>query len=75
MAQIRRSGLGSARRGFLVLAGSLAGSASLALPHRAAAQAAVTTTHGIAMHGAPALPADFAHLPYAESATRRKAGG
>lgn len=31
----------------------------LSLPARAA------TTHGIAMHGTPALPADFAHLPYA----------
>ncbi len=27
--------------------------------------------HGIAMHGAPALPADFAHLPYADPAARK----
>ncbi|WP_026782778.1 extracellular solute-binding protein [Pleomorphomonas koreensis] len=32
----------------------------LSLPARAA------PTHGIAMHGIPALPADFPHLPYAD---------
>jgi peptide/nickel transport system substrate-binding protein len=31
----------------------------------AAPQAAAQPSHGIAMHGDPALPADFAHLPYA----------
>lgn len=30
-----------------------------------AAPAAAEPAHGIAMHGDPALPADFAHLPYA----------
>ncbi len=31
----------------------------------ALAPAAATESHAIAMHGAPALPADFSHLPYA----------
>lgn len=36
-------------------------------PVRSAAQDAdVPWSHGIAMHGDPALPADFAHLPYAD---------
>ena len=65
MAKIRRlrAPIDTTRRGFLALAGS----AALARPVRVAAQAAGTgATHGIAMHGTPALPADFAHLPYAE---------
>ncbi|MGE0719340.1 MAG: ABC transporter substrate-binding protein, partial [Alphaproteobacteria bacterium] len=37
--------------------------ASLAMPSGPAAAA-----HGIAMHGQPALPPDFGHLPYAEPA-------
>lgn len=28
-------------------------------------------THGIAMHGAPALPSDFPHFPYAEPGAKR----
>ena len=32
------------------------------------AQAAAEPSHGIAMHGAPALPAGFTHLPYADPA-------
>lgn len=32
----------------------------------AAQEADVPWSHGIAMHGDPALPADFAHLPYAD---------
>ncbi|CAN5260417.1 extracellular solute-binding protein [soil metagenome] len=31
----------------------------------AAAQPAPVPAHGIAMHGSPALPADFTHMPYA----------
>jgi peptide/nickel transport system substrate-binding protein len=30
-----------------------------------------TPSHAIAMHGAPALPGDFAHLPYADPAARK----
>ncbi|MGN7293649.1 extracellular solute-binding protein [Rhizobium sp. SAFR-030] len=33
--------------------------------------AAAAPVNGIAMHGAPALPADFAHLPYADPAARK----
>ena len=34
----------------------------------AAAGAAAEPAHGVAMHGAPALPEGFAHLPYADPA-------
>lgn len=74
MAQIRQFGErpGATRRDFLVLAGS----AAVAWPVGSAAQtsagAPVTgeqarggPMHGIAMHGAPALPANFANLAYA----------
>jgi peptide/nickel transport system substrate-binding protein len=33
--------------------------------------AAAAPENGIAMHGAPALPADFPHLPYADPAARK----
>lgn len=33
--------------------------------------AAAAPVNGIAMHGAPALPADFSHLPYADPAARK----
>ncbi|HEY3720579.1 MAG TPA: ABC transporter substrate-binding protein, partial [Roseiarcus sp.] len=36
-----------------------------AIPAAACAQTA-PPTHGIAMHGEPALPPDFSHLPYAD---------
>ena len=39
--------------------------ASAAAPASRAAEAPCPT-HGIAMHGAPALPSDFHHFPYAE---------
>ena len=38
----------------------------LAAPALLIAGAAAEPVHGIAMHGEPALPADFAHLPYAD---------
>lgn len=41
-----------------------AGLAGLALALAAAGTAVAGPTHGLAMHGAPALPADFDHLPY-----------
>ena len=44
----------------LALAAALLGADAAAL-----APALAQPRHGIAMHGAPALPADFAHLPYA----------
>ncbi len=47
------------RRRILASAGAAALVAVLALP------AAAEPMHGIAMHGDPALPADYAHLPYA----------
>ncbi|WP_136255842.1 extracellular solute-binding protein [Onishia niordana] len=38
--------------------------ASLALPVMAIASTPATTVHGLALYGAPALPADFKHFPY-----------
>jgi len=46
------------RRAFCL--GTAAAGLMLSLPARAAA------AHGIAMHGVPALPADFDHLPYTD---------
>ena len=54
-------GVGATRRGFLALAGS----AAVAPLHRASAQPASVPSHGIAMHGMPALPPNFKNLPYA----------
>ncbi len=45
------------RAGFIALA-------TVALPLVAATAVVAAPAHGIAMHGDPALPADFAHLPY-----------
>ncbi|MDQ0315669.1 extracellular solute-binding protein [Amorphus orientalis] len=50
---------GSVRRLFPALALAVSVVAGMALPAEA------EPGHGIAMHGAPALPADFEHLPYA----------
>ena len=36
------------------------------LPMAFAGKAQAAESHAIAMHGAPALPADFAHMPYAK---------
>lgn len=35
-------------------------------PAHAGAADEVPPAHGIAMHGAPALPEDFSHLPYVD---------
>ncbi|MBV8849874.1 MAG: ABC transporter substrate-binding protein [Methylobacteriaceae bacterium] len=61
---IRRGGGGSVARlgGFARLAALLA-PLLLAIP--AAAEHTTPPTHGIAMHGDPALPPGFDHLPYA----------
>jgi peptide/nickel transport system substrate-binding protein len=48
------------RRRFLALAAILSAAAVLA-----GAPAGAESRHGIAMHGEPALPPDFGHLPYA----------
>ncbi|MGJ0509553.1 MAG: extracellular solute-binding protein [Methylocystis sp.] len=48
--------------------------AALLLPAIAAARvpaAAAEPAHGLAVHGAPALPADFDHFPYADPAARK----
>ncbi|MCS6779479.1 MAG: extracellular solute-binding protein [Geminicoccaceae bacterium] len=37
-----------------------------AMPPAAGAAEEVGPVHGVAMHGSPALPPDFAHLPYAD---------
>ncbi|QGZ33176.1 extracellular solute-binding protein [Stappia indica] len=51
----------------LFLAKLLAAAVLALAPVAAAAQEAeVPWSHGIAMHGDPALPADFSHLPYAD---------
>lgn len=47
-------------RGAMLLAALLAG------PGSASGAETVRPVHGIAMHGEPALPPDFAHLPYAD---------
>ncbi|MBB4302286.1 peptide/nickel transport system substrate-binding protein [Rhodobium orientis] len=52
----------SGRRPIRFLAGLAVAAVALAL---AAPLRAAEPTHGIAMHGAPALAPDFAHLPYA----------
>ncbi|MCB1535940.1 MAG: ABC transporter substrate-binding protein [Rhodoblastus sp.] len=49
--------------GALVAAPALASRAARGQAQGAVSQSGVS--HGIAMHGQPALPADFAHLPYA----------
>ena len=41
------------------------------LPNQVFATGATKGQHGIAMHGAPALPPDFTHLPYADPAARK----
>ena len=48
----------------------IAAPASGAAPALRAAEAPCPT-HGIAMHGAPALPSDFHHFPYAEPGAKR----
>lgn len=53
------------RRSSLAVAALLAG-LSPGVPLSAA-----EPTHGIAMHGAPALPRDFDHFPYAEPAAKK----
>mgnify|MGYP001765199110 CR=1 FL=1 len=59
------------RRAALGLAAATLTHATAARAQSAAAAGAVRpfgagiVAHGLAMHGAPALPADFAHLPYA----------
>ncbi len=65
--QTIRPGLRLTRRSAL---GALA-AAPAALSHAARAQQAGRISHGIAMHGAPALPADYAHFPYANPAARK----
>jgi len=47
-----------------VLSAALAGGTAALLPGLPARASAAGATHAIAMHGAPALPADFPHLPY-----------
>lgn len=49
----------------------LAGVASIALFSMVPRAAAAGSDHAIAMHGEPALPKDFAHLPYADPAAPR----
>ncbi len=44
----------------------LAAISAIAAPALLIAGAAAEPVHGIAMHGEPALPADFANLPYAD---------
>lgn len=57
-----RAGAAVSRRHFL----RACALASLATPLRGRApRAAETPSHAIAMHGAPALPPEFAHFPYA----------
>ncbi len=47
------------------LLGAMAGAPALLAASKPAA-APGRISHGVAMHGAPALPPDFAHLPYAD---------
>jgi len=60
-----------------LLAGFAPGASTLAAPPAksaapiAAPQQAAPATHGIAMHGAPALPRDFDHFPYADPAAKK----
>lgn len=59
-----------------VLGKAAAGSCALILamgPYLDGARAGESQkpAHGIAMHGAPALPPDFTHLPYAEPSARK----
>src|SRR5579883_1388633 len=58
----RRMDLKSVGRGLAALAALAFVAAAPALPAAAAPEA---PTYAIAMHGAPALPPDFVHLPYA----------
>lgn len=64
--RLPRAASGATRRAFLAGA-SLAPFAPASVVS-ALTNADSTPTHGIAMHGLPALPADFAHLPYANPA-------
>ncbi|MBX9741791.1 MAG: extracellular solute-binding protein [Beijerinckiaceae bacterium] len=57
---IRRACLG------LLLLPAVLGTPLAGSPARAQAPGAELARHGIAMHGEPALPPDFAHLPYAD---------
>jgi peptide/nickel transport system substrate-binding protein len=58
-------GAASLRRSSLALAAFLAGVAP------GGPLFASEPTHGLAMHGAPALPADFDHFPYADPAAKK----
>jgi peptide/nickel transport system substrate-binding protein len=58
--------MGNFRRHVAGLGGALWLAAAAIAP--GAAQADVVAAHGIAMYGAPALPPDFTHLPYADPA-------
>jgi peptide/nickel transport system substrate-binding protein len=56
-------------RAACLAAAALTSAASAQTP--APAQAGGQVLHAIAMHGGPALPADFAHLPYADPSARK----
>lgn len=66
MIPIRPRAGGGTRRHFL--AGTGASVLSVASAGTRAVAQAAAPMHGIAMHGAPALPPDFPHLPYANPA-------
>ncbi len=62
-----RQGLGLTRRSAI---GALAAAPTL-LSGAARAQETGRIAHGLAMHGAPALPPDFQHLPYVNPSARK----
>jgi peptide/nickel transport system substrate-binding protein len=66
----RRDGANRVRAAMLALPLALLGLAP-AVGGDAPADSALQRTHGIAMHGAPALPADFDHFPYADPAAKK----
>ena len=55
---------GAVWRVFLLVALLAQGGAAIVAPARAREAGVGVVSHAIAMHGAPALPADFAQLPY-----------
>jgi peptide/nickel transport system substrate-binding protein len=66
----RRDGANRVRAAMLALPLALLGLAP-AVGGDAPADSALQRTHGFAMHGAPALPADFDHFPYADPAAKK----
>jgi len=75
MREVIRPSVASAGRAIIaLLAGGLALAVSIgarAEPSRTPEELTSSPTHGVAMHGAPLLPLNFDHFPYANPAAKK----